>query len=161
MERDTGTFRAMPNVDDIIANFEILDELDDRYRYLIELGRDLTPLPPEAHDEVNRVRGCASQVWLETRIARPEGHDPVLHFRGDSDAHLVKGLIYLALVLYDGRPASEIAATDATPLFGRLGLGGHLTRQRSNGFAAMVDRIRADARRALAGDAPATPAALH
>ena len=151
----------MPNVDDIIANFEILDELDDRYRYLIELGRDLAPLPAEAHDEAYRVRGCASQGWLETRVAGGGSGDPVLHFRGDSDAHLVKGLISLALALYDGRPASEIAATDATPLFGRLGLGGHLTRQRSNGFAAMVDRIRADARRALAGDPPATPAALH
>ncbi|WP_245496411.1 SufE family protein [Lichenibacterium ramalinae] len=161
MGHDTGTRRAMPTVDDIIANFEILDDLDDRYRYLIELGRDLTPLPPEAHAEANRVRGCASQVWLETKVAGGQGDDPLLHFRGDSDAHLVKGLIALALALYDGRPASEIATTDATPLFGRLGLGGHLTRQRSNGFAAMVDRIRADARRALAGDPPEAPAALH
>ncbi len=152
----------MPNVDDIIANFEILDELDDRYRYLIELGRDLPPLPPEAHDEANRVRGCASQVWLETRIDGAHSPDPVLHFRGDSDAHIVKGLISLALALYGGRPASEIAATDATPLFARLGLGGHMTRQRSNGFAAMVERIRADARRALAGETAAfPPAALH
>ena len=161
MERDTGTRRAMTNVDDIIANFEILDELDDRYRYLIELGRELPPLPAEAHDEAHRVRGCASQVWLETRRGEGPATDPVLLFRGDSDAHLVKGLIFLALALYDGRPASEIAATDATPLFGRLGLGGHLTRQRSNGFAAMVERIRADARRALAGDTPAAPAPLH
>ncbi len=140
----------MPNVDDIIANFEILDDLDDRYRYLIELGRELAPLPPDAHNERNRVRGCASQVWLET--ATDGAADPVLRFRGDSDAHIVKGLIYLALALYDGRPASEIVTTDATPLFGRLGLGGHLTRQRSNGFAAMVERIRADAGRALAGE---------
>lgn len=152
----------MPNVDDIIANFEILDELDDRYRYLIELGRELAPLPPEGHDESNRVRGCASQVWLETRVDVADGTDPVLHFRGDSDAHIVKGLIYLALALYGDRPASEIAATDATPLFARLGLGGHMTRQRSNGFAAMVERIRADARRALegGGERPSL-AALH
>lgn len=152
----------MPKVDDIIANFEILDELDDRYRYLIELGRELAPLPPEEHDEANRVRGCASQVWLETRIDGVERADPVLHFRGDSDAHIVKGLIYLALALYGDRPASEIAATDATPLFARLGLGGHMTRQRSNGFAAMVERIRADARRALAGGGESPPmTALH
>ncbi|MGI3900557.1 MAG: SufE family protein [Janthinobacterium lividum] len=152
----------MLNVDDIIANFEILDELDDRYRYLIELGRELAPLPPEGHDETNRVRGCASQVWLETRIDGADGSDPVLHFRGDSDAHIVKGLIYLALALYGDRPASEIAVTDATPLFARLGLGGHMTRQRSNGFAAMVERIRADARRALEGPGEAPPlSALH
>lgn len=161
MERDTGIRRAMTNVDDIIANFEILDELDDRYRYLIELGRELTPLPAEAHDEANRVRGCASQVWLDTKVEGGTPADPVLRFRGDSDAHIVKGLIYLALALYDGRPASEIAATDATPLFGRLGLGGHLTRQRSNGFAAMVERIRADARRALTGTSAEAPAPLH
>ena len=151
----------MPNVDDIIANFEILDELDDRYRYLIELGRDLAPLPPDAHDEGRRVRGCASQVWLDTAVDRSDPTDPVLHFRGDSDAHLVKGLIYLALALYDGRHASEIARTDATPLFGRLGLGGHLTRQRSNGFAAMVERIRADATRALSEAQQGTTAGLH
>ena len=151
----------MPNVDDIISNFEILDELDDRYRYLIELGRELAPLPPEAHDEANRVRGCASQVWLETAVEGSGTGDPVLRFRGDSDAHIVKGLIYLALALYGGRPASEIATTDATPLFARLGLGGHMTRQRSNGFAAMVERIRADARRALAAHAAGAPPALH
>lgn len=145
----------MPNVDEIISNFEILDELDDRYRYLIELGRELAPLPPEAHDEVNRVRGCASQVWLQTEVDRADPSDPVLHFRGDSDAHIVKGLIYLALALYDGRPASEVAGTDATPLFARLGLGGHMTRQRSNGFAAMVQRMRGDAQRALEGERPA------
>jgi cysteine desulfuration protein SufE len=149
----------MPHVDDIIANFEILDELDDRYRYLIELGRELAPLPPDQHNEVNRVRGCASQVWLETRMDRANRADPVLYFRGDSDAHIVKGLIFLALALYGGRPASEIATTDATPLFARLGLGGHMTRQRSNGFAAMVERIRSDARRALAGDDEGFPAA--
>lgn len=146
---------AKTSVDEIVGDFDILDELDDRYRYLIELGRKLAPLAPEAHDETNRVRGCASQVWLETTVegGRP---DPVLSFRGDSDAHIVKGLIYLALALYGGRPASEIAETDATPLFSRLGLGGHMTRQRSNGFAAMVQRIRDDARRALAAER-ATP----
>ncbi len=152
----------MSTVDEIIANFEILDELDDRYRYLIELGRELAPLPPEAHDDGNRVRGCASQVWLETQVEGGGSPDPVLRFRGDSDAHIVKGLIYLALALYGGRPASEIAATDATPLFARLGLGGHMTRQRSNGFAAMVERIRADARRALGDDAARVAStALH
>ena len=142
---------AKTSVDEIVGNFDILDELDDRYRYLIELGRELAPLAPEAHNETNRVRGCASQVWLETTVkgGRP---DPVLSFRGDSDAHLVKGLIFLALALYGDRPASEIAETDATPLFSRLGLGGHMTRQRSNGFAARPPRTRAAPRRARAAE---------
>ncbi len=139
----------MPDVDEIIANFEFLDDTDDRYGYLIELGRALEPLPEAAHDEANRVRGCASQVWLETRVQQLRGDEPILTFRGDSDAHIVKGLIYLALALYGGKPASEIVTTDASHLFERLGLGSHLTRQRSNGFSAMVERIRADAKRAL------------
>ena len=147
----------MPHVEDIISDFEMLESSSDRIEYLIELGRKLVPLPAAAHDESNRVRGCAAQVWLETSVESPSG-DPVLHFRGDSDAILVKGLIYVALLLYSGRPASEIAATDAVPLFTRMGLGGQLTRQRSNGFAAMVQRIRGDAARALAGGAPASSA---
>ena len=141
----------MPNVDEIIANFEFLDDTDDRYGYLIELGRALEPLPESAHDEANRVRGCASQVWLETQVQQDGGADPILTFRGDSDAHIVKGLIYLALALYGGKQASEIVATDASHLFEQLGLGSHLTRQRSNGFSAMVERIRTDAKGALRG----------
>lgn len=139
----------MPNVDEIIANFEFLDDTDERYGYLIELGRALEALPESAHAEANRVRGCASQVWLETKVQQAGGTDPVLTFRGDSDAHIVKGLIYLALALYGGKRASEIVVTDASQLFERLGLGGHLTRQRSNGFSAMVERIRSDARAAM------------
>ncbi len=139
----------MPNVDQIIANFGLLDETDERYGYLIELGRALEPLPDSAHDENNRVRGCASQVWLETQVQPAGGIDPILTFRGDSDAHIVRGLIYLALALYGGKHASEIIATDAGQLFEQLGLGGHLTRQRSNGFSAMVARIRSDARASL------------
>ena len=108
-------------IDDIIENFELLDEWDDRYRYLIELGRDLAPLPEAAHHDENKVRGCASQVWLETHIARESG-EPVLTFLGDSDAHIVRGLVYLMLALYSGRPAHEIIATDPQPLFAKLGL---------------------------------------
>ena len=96
-----------------------------------------------------------AQVWLQTDVT-PNAAGPVLRFHGDSDAILVKGLIYVALALYSGRPAREIADTDAVPLFTRLGLGGQLTRQRSNGFAAMVQRIRGDAARALARNEGAT-----
>jgi cysteine desulfuration protein SufE len=137
-------------IDEIIGNFELLDEWEDRYRYLIELGRTLAPLPEEAHSEANKVRGCASQVWLETSIARG-GDGPVLNFRGDSDAHIVRGLVALVLALYSGRGARDIVATDAMPLFSRLGLAQHLTPQRANGLRAMVERIKAEARAALAG----------
>ncbi len=135
------------SLDDIIANFDLLDEWDDRYRYLIELGRDLEPLPDEAHAAVNKVRGCASQVWLEKR-REDEPSGPVLHFRGDSDAHIVRGLVALALAIYSGRPAQEILATDAFAIYEKLGLAAHLTPQRSNGVRAMIDRIKSDARTA-------------
>ena len=146
----------MLSIEEIAENFQFLDDWNDRYRYLIELGRDLQALPPEAHNEANRVRGCASQVWLETATGQ-RGDQPVLTFRGDSDAFIVKGLIYLVLALYDGRTAVEIAATDAGVLFNRLGLGDHLTPQRSNGLRAMVDRIKRDAQHAMADAAPRLP----
>lgn len=136
------------SLDEIIANFDLLEEWDDRYRYLIELGKDLEPLPDEAHNEVNKVRGCASQVWLEARRESGPGPATRLHFRGDSDAHIVRGLVALALAIYSGREASEIVATDAFGTYERLGLAAHLTPQRSNGVRAMIDRIKADARAA-------------
>lgn len=148
MEVKHLTGQAMQSIDDIVENFLFLDDWNERYRYLIELGRELEPLPAEAHNEDNRVRGCASQVWLETKTKTVDGA-PVLLFRGDSDAFIVKGLIYLALALYHGKAAAEIERTDASELFKRLGLGDHLTPQRSNGFRAMVERIKNDARRAM------------
>ena len=140
----------MADIAEIIDNFSLLDEWDDRYRYLIELGRDLPPLAAEAHNEANKVRGCASQVWLDTSV-RPNGAGgPVLSFVGDSDAHIVRGLIAILFAMYSGRSAKNILATDAVALFEKMGLREHLTPQRSNGFRAMVDRIHADARAALA-----------
>jgi cysteine desulfuration protein SufE len=137
-------------IDEITENFELLDEWDDRYRYLIELGRTLPELPEDARTEANKVRGCASQVWLRTDL-RPNGASgPVLEFVGDSDAHIVRGLIAILLALYSGKPASEILSTDARALFDKLGLREHLTPQRSNGFRSMVDRIQSDARTAIA-----------
>jgi len=137
-------------IDEILENFEFLDEWEDRYRYLIELGRTLEPLPPEAHNAANKVQGCASQVWLETKITGEAEGEPVLHFRGDSDAHIVRGLVKLTLALYSDRPANEIVATEAAPIFDRLGFAQHLTPQRSNGLRSMVDRIKAEARAAEA-----------
>jgi cysteine desulfuration protein SufE len=140
----------MADIDEIIDNFSLLDDWDDRYRYLIELGRELPPLAAEAHNEANKVRGCASQVWLDTRV-RPNGAGgPVLTFVGDSDAHIVRGLIAVLFAMYSGRSAKHILATDAVALFEKMGLREHLTPQRSNGFRAMVERIHADARSALA-----------
>jgi cysteine desulfuration protein SufE len=137
-------------IDEILENFEFLDEWEDRYRYLIELGRTLEPLPPEAHNAANKVQGCASQVWLETKITGEAEGEPVLHFRGDSDAHIVRGLVALTLALYSDRPANEIVATEAAPIFDRLGFAQHLTPQRSNGLRSMVERIRAEAAAAQA-----------
>lgn len=134
-----------PRLDEILENFEFLDEWEDRYRYLIELGRGLEPLDPAAYNDSNKVRGCVSQVWLETRVARDDEGNPVLYLKGDSDAHIVRGLVALLLALYSGQTASRILAIDARGLFDKLGLSTHLTPQRSNGVRSMVERIRADA----------------
>jgi cysteine desulfuration protein SufE len=137
-------------IDEIIDNFSLLDQWDDRYRYVIELGRTLAPLDEHDRNDTNKVQGCASQVWLATSKS-PNGQDgPVLSFAGDSDAHIVKGLIAILFAIYSGQPARHILATDAIAVFERLGLREHLTPQRSNGFRAMVDRIRTDARTAMA-----------
>jgi cysteine desulfuration protein SufE len=136
-------------IDDIRADFALLDEWEDRYRYLIELGRRLAPLDETDRIDANKVRGCASQVWLKTHVV-PGNGSTRLCLTGDSDAHIVKGLIAVLLALYDGRTSDEILALDAHGLFAELGLAAHLTPQRSNGFAAMVARIRADATAAAA-----------
>ena len=140
----------MTAINEIIDNFALLDEWDDRYRYIIELGRALAPLPETARNDNNKVQGCASQVWLATR-ARPDGPaGPILSFQGDSDAHIVRGLIAILFALYSDKHAREILSTDAIALFEKLGLREHLTPQRSNGFRSMVQRIQSDARASLA-----------
>jgi cysteine desulfuration protein SufE len=139
----------MTTIDEIIENFEFLDDWDDRYRYLIELGRTLEPMSEEAHNDANKVRGCASQVWLLTHVEKGADGAPVLSFLGDSDAHIVRGLVALTLAFFSGRPAKDIVAADALDLFRRLGFEQHLTPQRSNGLRSMVDRIKKDAARAL------------
>ena len=140
----------MSSIDEIIENFDLLEEWDDRYRYLIELGRALPPLPEDARNETNKVRGCASQVWLATSVKPNGSSGPVLTFVGDSDAHIVRGLIAVLFALYSGKGAKDILATNAIELFEKLGLREHLTPQRSNGFRSMVDRIHRDASAALA-----------
>jgi cysteine desulfuration protein SufE len=130
----------MQSFDDIVADFEFLDEWEDRYKYLIDLGRTLAPYPEALRDDAHKVRGCASQVWLAPALETKDGRK-VLTFRGDSDAHIVKGLVALLLALYTDKTPAEIRAIDVHAALAPLDLEGHLTPQRSNGLAAMVRRI--------------------
>ncbi len=136
-------------IDEIRDNFALLEDWDDRYRYVIELGRTLRPMPEAQHSQDNKVQGCASQVWLSKRIDR-NGGEPVLNYLGDSDAHIVRGLIAILLTLYSGHTPRDILSTDAVAGFNEFGFREHLTPQRSNGLRSMVERIRSDAREALA-----------
>ena len=143
----------MNTIDEIVENFTLLDEWDDRYRYVIELGRTLPPLADSAHIDANKVQGCASQVWLLTHVKPDGAAGPVLTFEGDSDAHIVRGLVAILFALYSGKSAREILATDALALFDSIGLRENLTPQRSNGLRSMVERIRREANAALAAAA--------
>jgi cysteine desulfuration protein SufE len=137
----------LTTLDTIRADFTLLDDWEDRYRYVIELGRGLPPLPDALRTDANKVRGCASQVWLSSRV-RAAGQEsaPVLEFQGDSDAHIVRGLIAILFAMFQGQTPEVILSTDAQAAFAELGLKEHLTPQRSNGFFSMVERIRSDAR---------------
>lgn len=126
--------------------FDILGDWEERYRYVIDLGKELSPLSGAERTDPYKVRGCASQVWL---VTEPQT-DGALAFRGDSDAHIVRGLIAILLRLYSGRTPAEILAFDARAAFDGLGLTGALSSQRSNGLASMVARIRRDAEMAQA-----------
>jgi len=136
-------------IDEIRDNFALLDDWDDRYRYVIELGRTLNPMPEAEHSAANKVQGCASQVWLSKQVERA-GSEAVLTYLGDSDAHIVRGLIAILLTLYSGRTPQQILSTDAVAVFDEFGFREHLTPQRSNGLRSMIERIRTDAREALA-----------
>ncbi len=128
-------------LDDLAQEFELLGDWEERYRYVIELGRELAPLSDAERNEANKVRGCASQVWL---VTEPQA-DGSVKFRGDSDAHIVRGLIAVLLRLFSGKRPAEIMAFDVKAAFDALGLSGHLSAQRSNGLASMASRIRRDA----------------
>jgi cysteine desulfuration protein SufE len=141
-------------LENILADFQLLDDWQDRYRYVIELGRALPPLPEAARTEANKVRGCASQVWLATEVNCATAA-PCLNFKGDSDTHIVRGLIAILFAIYSGRCADEIVRIDAEGVFRCLGLAKHLTPQRSNGFASMVERICTGARRVMSREARA------
>jgi cysteine desulfuration protein SufE len=139
----------MASFQDIVENLEFLDDWEDRYRYVIELARELTPIPDERRNDANKVRGCVSQVWLITTETRDASGQIRLNFVGDSDAHIVRGLIAILIARFSGETAQDILGIDIEAVLNNLGLREHLTPQRSNGLSAMVKRIRNDARTAL------------
>jgi cysteine desulfuration protein SufE len=133
-------------IDTLLEDFALLDDWEERYKYLIELGRGLPSMPEELKTPATKVAGCASQVWLYAR-----SDNGLLRLVADSDALIVKGLAAVALMMFDGQRLSAVEAIDAAAMFDQLGLKEHLTPQRSNGLAAMVKRIKADAARLAAG----------
>jgi cysteine desulfuration protein SufE len=135
----------LTRIDDIKADFDFLESWEDRYRYVMELGRDMPAYPEALRTDTNKVRGCASQVWLSVDVDRSPAESPRLGIAGDSDSHLVRGLVALLVAATDGQSADEILAFDAHKMLAGLGLAEHLTPQRSNGFASMVTRIRQEA----------------
>ncbi len=127
-------------VDELVERFEFFDDWEERYAYLIDLGRKLPAMPDELKVDANLVRGCLSRVWLAERV--DAGEPPVITYLADSNTVITKGLIAIVLMLYSGRPAAEILVTDLRDVFERLGLDGHLTANRRNGFYAMLGRIK-------------------
>ena len=137
------------DLETILDNFEFLDDWEDKYRYVIELGRTMPEFPETNQTAENKVEGCVSQVWLIKTISG-EANDPIISYSGDSDAHIVKGLVVIVLVALSGRKASEIKDLDTDALFKQIGLNERLTPLRSNGLNSMVQRIKTDAASALA-----------
>ncbi len=140
---------ALRSFEDIAADFEFLEDWEDRYRYIIELGKDLPPFPEEARTEENKVHGCVSQVWILPEGGTDGKGEPVLHMKADSDALIVRGLVAILLSMISGRPAREIVDMDIKGNLEKLGLQEHLTPQRANGLAAMIERIKSEARKLL------------
>ena len=136
----------LPDADEILSNFALLDDGHDQFEYLIELGRALPPMPAELHTEDRLVPGCQSRVWLDTRL---DGTGPgsVMSITADSDAHITKGLVALLVALFSGQTVRRIADTDAVQIIRDLGLGQQITSKRSNGLRSMADRIQAEATR--------------
>ena len=143
-----GAMTLPANIQDMIDDFAFLDDWEDRYMHVIDMGKQLTPLQPGEKTETTKVKGCVSQVWLVTEQDNSSGR---LNFRGDSDAHIVKGLVAIVLLIYSGRTPEEIMEIDAEPILRDLGLAEHLSIQRSNGLRAMIERIRQEAAQRRSG----------
>lgn len=143
------------SIDSLIDDFTFLDQWEDRYRFVIELGQNLEPLSEAEHSPENKVQGCVSQVWIVSRVESSGDDDqPRLYFRGDSDAHIVRGLIAILLEIYNGKTPADILAIDPKEIFHKLGLDEHLSPQRSNGLYSMVGRVRTDASHHIASATP-------
>ncbi|WP_305988787.1 SufE family protein [Roseibium sp. MMSF_3544] len=138
------------SISEILETFDFLDDWEDRYKYLIDLGKELPELSAAERTDANKVRGCVSQVWLITTVTPGQDGKPVLSFKGDSDALIVQGLVAIVTSLFNDKTAQDILDTDVESIFAKLGLQDHLTPQRSNGLRSMVGRIRTDAQGALA-----------
>lgn len=138
------------SIDQIISDFEFIEDWEDRYRYIIELGNQLEPLPDEEKNPVNKVKGCVSQVWLISERRPDANSSEVLHFTGDSDAHIVRGLMAIVFKIFSDKSPAEIVKTDHEEIFKTLDLKDHISPQRSNGLSAMVQRIKRDAEAELA-----------
>lgn len=136
------------DIDEIIENFQFLDDWDDRYKYLIELGSALPDFPIDQQTPENKVQGCVSQVWVT--VEKSSGQDPVLKFHGGSDAHIVSGLVAITFAIFSNKKASEILETDEKQIFDSIDLSEHITPQRSNGLRSLVERIRLHAQQAIA-----------
>lgn len=136
------------SIDDIIENFSYLDEWEDRYKYVIELGKELEPMPDVLQVDANKVRGCSSQVWLSTQTSS-DGDETRLHFLGNSDAHIVRGLVSITLSIFNDKTAAQIVELDVEDIFKKIQLREHISAQRSNGLNSMLQRIKADAKAAL------------
>lgn len=139
----------LPTFDDIVQNFELLEDAEEQFEYLIELGRMLPPMPAADHTDAKLVPGCQSKVWLDMDV-HGAGRAATIDLQADSDAHITKGLVAFLVALYSGRDAATIAATDAVTIIRDMGLGQHVTSKRSNGLRSMVERIQAEARRVAA-----------
>lgn len=159
------TTANLPDIDDVSEAFELLEEWEDRFQYVIDLGKKLPPLPPEEMTEANRVHGCQASVWLVMDLPSPppprppegasNGHrngQARVHLRAISDAHIVNGLIAIVLALFNGKTPQEVLQTDAEGFFRRVGLEEHLSPTRRNGLHAMLRRIRELAQNAAAAD---------
>ena len=136
------------NIQDMIDDFAFLDDWEDRYMHVIDMGKQMAPLAENERNDATKVKGCVSQVWLVSHFDPGTGH---LSFRGESDAHIVKGLVAIVLTLFSDRTPDEIISLDAEPILTQLGLAEHLSIQRSNGLRAMIERIKAEARARLSG----------
>jgi cysteine desulfuration protein SufE len=140
----------LPNFEEIVETLDLLEDWEDRYSFIIDLGKKNPPLSEEDKNALNLVEGCASQVWITHAVlSQTQNAAPILSFKGDSDAFIVRGLVALVLALYSGKTASEILALDAWAVFKCLGLAEHLSSQRANGVRAVIERIRRTAHNAL------------